>query len=50
MVVGSGDKVRLWRDVVWDSLPLKIAFPRIFALASSKEGMVKEFGSFVNSK
>ena len=49
-MVGSGDKVRLWRDVLWDSFPLKIAFPRIFTLASNKEGMVKEFGRFVDSK
>ncbi|KAK2644720.1 hypothetical protein Ddye_019915 [Dipteronia dyeriana] len=50
MVIGFGEKVRLWEDVKWDSITLKIDFPRIYALARNKDGMIKEFGSFVDSK
>ncbi|KAK3225650.1 hypothetical protein Dsin_005512 [Dipteronia sinensis] len=32
VVVGSGDKIRFWKDLKWDSIPLYVAFPRIFAL------------------
>ena len=42
--------MRFWYDLKWDSIPLNIAFPMMFALANNKDGMVKDFGSFVGSK
>ena len=48
VVVGSGERVRLWHDIHWDNIPLKGAFPRIFALASNKEGMISECGRWEN--
>lgn len=48
VVVGSGERVRLWQDIHLDNIPLKSAFPRIFALANNKEGMISEFGCWVN--
>ena len=50
VIIGNGERVRFWQDVCWDSVPLKLAFPRIFALASNKSGMVYEFGNWVDSK
>ncbi|KAK0608412.1 hypothetical protein LWI29_030312 [Acer saccharum] len=50
VVVGSGGNVRFWTEIKWDSIPLKLAFPRIYALASNKDGLVRDFGSFVDSK
>ncbi|KAK0606106.1 hypothetical protein LWI29_034196 [Acer saccharum] len=44
--VCKSDCVRFWYDLSWDSVKLKNAFPRIFALAVNKGGVVKEFGRF----
>ncbi|KAK3225856.1 hypothetical protein Dsin_005718 [Dipteronia sinensis] len=49
VVVGNGDRVRLWKDLRWDSFQLRMAFPRIFALASNKVEMLNEYGSWVDS-
>ncbi|KAK3199477.1 hypothetical protein Dsin_022892 [Dipteronia sinensis] len=43
-VVGKGDSVRLCGDLRWDSIPLKNSLPRIFALATNKDGVLKGFG------
>ena len=43
MDVGSGVSVRFWKDLCWDSIPLISAFPRIYALATNKGGMVGDF-------
>ncbi|KAK2662363.1 hypothetical protein Ddye_000937 [Dipteronia dyeriana] len=43
-VCGNGERLRLWHYIVWDSVPLKGAVPRIFTLSSNKEGAIKEFG------
>ena len=45
LVVGSGNTVSFWKDVWNDNIPLKIAFPRIFALAENIGGKIEEFGS-----
>ncbi|KAK2654624.1 hypothetical protein Ddye_014480 [Dipteronia dyeriana] len=50
LVVGSGENVRFWHDVKWNFIPLKIVFPRIYALAINKDGMVRDFGRFEDSK
>ncbi|KAK2663141.1 hypothetical protein Ddye_001715 [Dipteronia dyeriana] len=42
--IGGGFNTRLWQDVVVDSVPLKIVFPRIYALASNKKGYILEYG------
>ncbi|KAK3222310.1 hypothetical protein Dsin_009335 [Dipteronia sinensis] len=49
VVVRKGDSVRLWKDLRWDSIPLRQAFPRIFSIASNKFGTLKEYGSWVDS-
>ncbi|KAK3190338.1 hypothetical protein Dsin_029899 [Dipteronia sinensis] len=48
VVMGSGEKVRLWQDVKWDSMPFMRAFSRIYALASNKSCVVSDFGSWVD--
>ncbi|KAK3220075.1 hypothetical protein Dsin_014045 [Dipteronia sinensis] len=50
VVVGNGERARLWTDLLWDSIPLKSAFPRIFALAAIKDGLVKDYGKWIRSK
>ena len=40
VVIGCGERVRMWQDVCWDSVPLMRAFPRIYALALNKTGVV----------
>ncbi|KAK2655359.1 hypothetical protein Ddye_008411 [Dipteronia dyeriana] len=41
--------MRFWEDIKWDNISLKSAFLRIFALASNKEGVINEFGSWIDS-
>ncbi|KAK2647324.1 hypothetical protein Ddye_014813, partial [Dipteronia dyeriana] len=48
-VVGSGERVNFWKDLGWDSSPLMHTFPRIFALATCKDGLVSEYGNWVNN-
>ncbi|KAK2654576.1 hypothetical protein Ddye_014432 [Dipteronia dyeriana] len=45
-VVGKGSNIRLWHDVVNDGFPLKVAFPRIFALAVNQEGFINVLQKF----
>ena len=49
VILGNGERAKLWEDIKWDNISLRSAFPRIFALASCKMGVVKEFGSWENS-
>ncbi|KAK3200453.1 hypothetical protein Dsin_023868 [Dipteronia sinensis] len=44
VVVGNGERMRLWSEFFVDSNPLKIVFPRIYALASNKNGVIAGFG------
>ncbi|KAK2654437.1 hypothetical protein Ddye_014293 [Dipteronia dyeriana] len=46
LVLGSGDKIRLWEDAWWDGCLLKLIHPKIFALAVLKSGSIKEFGDW----
>ncbi|KAK3213081.1 hypothetical protein Dsin_017787 [Dipteronia sinensis] len=46
ILVGCGDRIRFWEDVWLDDCSLKVAYPRIFALASKKSGTVRDFGSW----
>ncbi|KAK3224603.1 hypothetical protein Dsin_004465 [Dipteronia sinensis] len=48
VVVGRGDRVRLWLDICCDGIPLSEAFPRIFSLSMDKEGSIQNFGSWRN--
>ncbi|KAK3219591.1 hypothetical protein Dsin_013561 [Dipteronia sinensis] len=50
VVNGNEEKIRFWQEVKWDSVPLMNAFLRIFALATSKSGVIFELGSWVDSK
>ncbi|KAK3217752.1 hypothetical protein Dsin_011722 [Dipteronia sinensis] len=43
VVIGCGDRAVFWNDLRWDSTPLRLAFPRIFALAVNKTGAIKEY-------
>ena len=49
VIIGNGNRARFWDDLVWDSTPLKLAFPRIYVLSVFKKGLVQEFGSWVGS-
>ncbi|KAK3229949.1 hypothetical protein Dsin_001830 [Dipteronia sinensis] len=44
VVLGRGDKPRLWSDMLVEGQSLKVVFPRIHALACDKVGYVREFG------
>ncbi|KAE8698885.1 Phospholipid-transporting ATPase 3 [Hibiscus syriacus] len=44
--VGNGKSISFWTDPWVDEVPLKILFPRIFALSTNKWGKVVDFGSF----
>ncbi|KAI9187301.1 hypothetical protein LWI28_026562 [Acer negundo] len=46
VVIGKGDRASFWSDISWNSVALKDAFPRIFALSLKKTGFVKDFGSW----
>ncbi|KAK2637967.1 hypothetical protein Ddye_025762 [Dipteronia dyeriana] len=46
----NGHRIRLWNDIYMDSFPLLEAFPKIYTLASNKEGMFKDFRHWENSK
>ncbi|KAK3229324.1 hypothetical protein Dsin_001205 [Dipteronia sinensis] len=42
VVVGRGDKARLWEDILVEGTPLRTAFPRIYILAVKKSGKCLE--------
>ncbi|KAE8701523.1 leghemoglobin C2-like [Hibiscus syriacus] len=44
--IGNGESVSFWKDTWLGDCPLKILFPRIFALSTNKGGNVAAFGSF----
>ena len=46
VVVGNGEKAKFWDDILVDTTALKVAFPRLYALASIKTGCVRDFGSW----
>ncbi|KAK3211974.1 hypothetical protein Dsin_016680 [Dipteronia sinensis] len=43
-ILGYGDKVNFWSELKWDNISLSEAFPRIYALAKKKCGVVQDFG------
>ncbi|KAL4346365.1 hypothetical protein GQ457_17G012800 [Hibiscus cannabinus] len=47
-ILGDGKSINFWDDVWIGSNSLKVAYPRIYALSSRKEGKVVEFGSKLN--
>ncbi|KAK3217841.1 hypothetical protein Dsin_011811 [Dipteronia sinensis] len=47
-VVGRGDRAKFWSDIIVEGRPLKEAFPRYFALAANKNGVVQDFGVWTN--
>ena len=49
MIIGKGDKESFWNDVFVDYIPLKDSFPRIYALAVQKEGLIQNFGFWRDS-
>ncbi|KAK2649624.1 hypothetical protein Ddye_017113 [Dipteronia dyeriana] len=50
VIVGKATKVRLWQDVMMDLIPLKLAFPRIYALDVDKEGFISDNGMWNQSR
>ncbi|KAK2640108.1 hypothetical protein Ddye_027903 [Dipteronia dyeriana] len=49
VVVGSGDRARVWTDAWCDSTPLRYSFPRIYVLSNNKEGAVRDFGKWIGN-
>ncbi|KAK3218259.1 hypothetical protein Dsin_012229 [Dipteronia sinensis] len=43
---GKGSRIKFWKDLKVDGVPLAVVFPRIYALAVNKTGMVSEFGKW----
>ncbi|KAK3220709.1 hypothetical protein Dsin_014679 [Dipteronia sinensis] len=50
VVIGNGKRASFWFDRYGLQMPLREACPRIFALATKKEGSVHEFGSWQGSR
>ncbi|KAK3231407.1 hypothetical protein Dsin_003288 [Dipteronia sinensis] len=48
-VVGRGDRAKFWYDIIVEGGQLKEAFPRCFALAANKSGVVQDFGVWTGS-
>ena len=46
IVVGNGKRSEFWDLEVGNNIQLKSVYPRIFALASRKHGMVSDFGNW----
>ncbi|KAK3217817.1 hypothetical protein Dsin_011787 [Dipteronia sinensis] len=49
VVVGRGDRAVIWNETSWDNMPLRVVFPRVFALAVNKTGAIKDFGHWAGS-
>ncbi|KAK2648321.1 hypothetical protein Ddye_015810 [Dipteronia dyeriana] len=49
-VVGCGDRAELWSDICCEGRPLKVAFPRCFALAIEKSGAIQLSGNWVGMR
>ncbi|KAK3219198.1 hypothetical protein Dsin_013168 [Dipteronia sinensis] len=41
---GCGDQANFWTAMLWDNKPLVEAFPRCYAIAIKKKGIIKDFG------
>ncbi|KAK3188759.1 hypothetical protein Dsin_028320 [Dipteronia sinensis] len=50
VVIGDEAKVRFWQYIKVDSVLIKKAFPRIYALASDKGGFLSDFSHWNGSK
>ncbi|KAK2652889.1 hypothetical protein Ddye_012745 [Dipteronia dyeriana] len=48
VVVGSGERVKFWKEIKREAIPLKSSYPKIFALASRKEFPIKKFGKWLD--
>ncbi|KAK2638159.1 hypothetical protein Ddye_025954 [Dipteronia dyeriana] len=44
VIVGRGNRAKFWKDVWWEAVLLKMAYPRIHALVVNKDGIIQEFG------
>ena len=44
IVIGNGERVKFWKIDCGGSVPLRVAFPRVFALAANKGGFIREYG------
>ena len=47
--LGDGRNIRFWWDEWIEGVVLRLAFPRIFALAANKEGKVRDLGRWINN-
>ncbi|EOY17003.1 Uncharacterized protein TCM_036128 [Theobroma cacao] len=43
LVVGDGNRILFWEDKWMKRQPLKVRFPRIYALAINKEGYIRDY-------
>ncbi|XP_057440409.1 uncharacterized mitochondrial protein AtMg00310-like [Lotus japonicus] len=48
--LGSGKHIRFWLDPWEESVPLRIMFPRLFAIASNRNVVIRDIGSFIGRK
>lgn len=49
-VIGSSNRTKMWSDILIDGRPLKMTFPRCYALVVRKSGRVQEFSNWVGEK
>ncbi|KAK3227605.1 hypothetical protein Dsin_007467 [Dipteronia sinensis] len=49
-MVGKGDRIDFWNDLKVEGKSLKESFPRCFALAEAKDGLLKNFGVWRGQK
>ncbi|KAK3206960.1 hypothetical protein Dsin_021006 [Dipteronia sinensis] len=49
IIIGNGRRANFWNEPWGKELPLKFSFPRIFALAVDKSGVVEDFGRWQGS-
>lgn len=48
-ILGNGALIRFWHDSWAADIPLKILFPRVFALSVNKDATVSNMGSYTSS-
>ena len=45
-VIGRGNRLQLWTNILVEGKPLKVAFPRCFTLVVHKIGVMQNFGNW----
>ncbi|KAK1582985.1 hypothetical protein Q3G72_019984 [Acer saccharum] len=50
VLLGDGGRVKLWKDLKIDGISLAEMFPRIYALAVNKNGVVRDLGAWIGCR